>query len=103
MIPLKSAERAQVEEIVEQVKQEYQKTVHQIRWELDRDWSGDWSLYFRVVMKDSATRGKRLFKTTTIVQDALRQRIDPLELGLFCYFRFRSESEQAELREPAWA
>jgi len=34
---------------------------------------------------------------------AIREKLEPLELDLFSYFNFRSESEQAELREPSWA
>lgn len=103
MSPIKSAERAKIEEIVEQVKLELQKDVRQIRWELDRDWSGDWCIYFRVVLKDSSTRGKRLFKTTSSVRDAIRAKLEPLELDVLFYFNFRSVSEQAELCEPSWA
>lgn len=36
MTPLKSAERAKIDEIVERVKQQHHRIVHQIRWELDR-------------------------------------------------------------------
>jgi hypothetical protein len=103
MSPLKSAQRAQIDQIVEQVKQEHRKIVHQIRWELGNDWTGDPCLYFRVVMRDSATRGNRLHRATSTVQKALLDRLNPLELDLFCYFNYRSESEQAELREPSWA
>jgi hypothetical protein len=33
----------------------------------------------------------------------IRNEVDAEQLGLHSYFNFRSQSEQAELKEPAWA
>lgn len=76
--------------------------VVQIRYDIDRDWSGDWAIFFRVLLSDEASR-MRLREVTTQVVWRLAERLDFPSMGLFPYHNFRSVSEQADLREEAWA
>jgi len=73
-----------------------------IRYDIDRDWSGDWAIFFRVLLSDDASKN-RLSEVATQVVWRLSERLDFLSMGLFPYHNFRSESEQAALREEAWA
>jgi hypothetical protein len=73
-----------------------------IRYDIGQDWSGDWAIFFRVLLSDEASR-TRLREVATQVVRHLAERLDFPSMGLFPYHNFRSVSEQAELREEAWA
>jgi hypothetical protein len=73
-----------------------------IRYDIGQDWSGDWAIFFRVVLSDEASN-KRLREVATEVVWRLSDRLDYSSMGLFPYHNFRSVSEQAVLREEAWA
>jgi len=73
-----------------------------IRYDIARDWSGDWAIFFRVLLSDEAGK-KRLREVAKQVVSLLSERLDFSSLGLFEYHNFRSVSEQNVLREEAWA
>jgi len=73
-----------------------------IRYDIGKDWSGDWAIFFRILLSDQAA-ACRLRDVTSRVVRALEERVDFVSLGLFAYYNFRSVSEQAVLREEAWA
>ncbi len=102
-LPSAVTKQPQIDAVVDQVKGELAGEVVQIRYSIDTDWSGDWAIFFRIVLTDNAARGKRLKTTPSKIRDSLLEKLKPLELGLFPYFNFRSRSEQAALREEAWA
>ncbi|MGP0072740.1 MAG: hypothetical protein ACLPWF_12505 [Bryobacteraceae bacterium] len=66
------------------------------------DWTGDDALFFRIVLRDAASAPDKLRQTTHRIEMRILIEIKAHELGLQTYFNYRSESEQAELREPAW-
>jgi hypothetical protein len=72
-----------------------------IRYDIDRDWSGDWAIFFRVLLSDEASKN-RLSDVVSKVVWRLSERLDFPSMGLFPYHNFRSESEQAVLREESW-
>jgi hypothetical protein len=77
--------------------------VVRIRHAVGEDSSGQPAIFFRVLLSDRASRPDRLRRVTRKVRNLVYQEIDPLNSwGLVPYLRFRSQSEQAELREPAW-
>jgi hypothetical protein len=76
--------------------------VVRIRYEIGEDWSGQWSIFFRVVLTDDAAK-RRLRDIATKVVGELSRKLDFPGMGVFPYHNFRSESEQATLQEPAWA
>jgi len=76
--------------------------VVQIRYSVDQDWSGEWAIFFRIVLADDAARN-RLRDVRAKVVSGLGQRLDFDSLGVFVYHDFRSVSEQEKLQEPAWA
>jgi hypothetical protein len=73
-----------------------------IRYDIARDWSGDWAVFFRVLLSDEASK-TRLREVAAQVASQLEERFDFPSMGLFPYHNFRSVSEQEALREPAWA
>ena len=91
-----------IQECVEEIARELSPDVVSIRSSPGLDWSEHPALYFRVILSDSASRGDKLAQVTV---DVARRVSD--ELGLASseripYFRFRSQSEQAQLNDPAW-
>lgn len=77
--------------------------VVRIRHSIGTDWSGEPSIFFRIVLSDDASREDRLARITGRVTAALLDELKPPELGLLPYFSFRSQSEQAMLKEEAWS
>lgn len=63
--------------------------------------SGEWAVFFRVMLSDDVLQDK-LGDVATRVMWRTTDRLDLPNLGLFPYFDFRRESEQASRREPAW-
>jgi len=54
------------------------------------------------MLSDDVSRNGLLGDVATRVMWRTTDRLDLPKLRLFPYFDFRSESEQAKLREPAW-
>lgn len=78
--------------------------VVRIRFAVEPDWKDDWAVFFRVVLRDEAGETKdRLWEVTEKVREALDSRLDFDALGLLRYHNFRSVSEQAVIKEQAWA
>lgn len=73
-----------------------------INWEIGQAWDDSWGIFFRVLLSDEASKGRRLRDISTRVVSLMSEKLDLPALGLFPYFDFRSESEQAERPEPAW-
>ncbi len=102
-LPINAGKKAEIDAVVAEVARELAPSVVFIRYDIEKDWSGDWALFFRILLSDAATRGRRLSRITSQVKKLLRERLNPDELDVLVYFTFRSQSEQAELREKAWA
>ena len=75
--------------------------VVRIRYSIGPDWTGDRSIFFRIILSDAVSRPERLLKIAKRVENLKEAKAE--ELGLQTYFNFRSLSEQAELKEPSWA
>ena len=70
---------------------------------LGTDWNGESAVFFQILLADGAPRGQLLNLTKQISQAIVRQ-VQPLEeWGVLPYFNFRTQSEQARIKEPAWA
>lgn len=89
-------------EQLEQVTRDLAPDVVRIRCQASLDWSGDAALYFRVILSDDASRASRLEAVTKEVKSRLFEALDLSESDPIPYFRFRSESEQAKIREQSW-
>lgn len=77
--------------------------VVRVLYTIGEDSTGEPSILFRVLLSDAASKPNRLYKVSTHVRSEIERRIDPLNSwGLVPYVRFRSQSEQQMLQDPAW-
>jgi hypothetical protein len=102
MVPAAIVQQSEIDLKVREVEGALKPDVRHIRYEIGEDWSGQWAIFFRIVMSDEAAT-LRLREVATKVVWRLAERLDFAALGVFPYHNFRSESEQATLREEAWA
>jgi len=78
--------------------------VVRIRYTIGTDWSGEEAVHFRILLSDAASKPRRLRDVTSRVSAVIAEHVDPLNSwGLVPYLRFRSQSEQAVLKEATWA
>jgi hypothetical protein len=102
MVPAGVARETEIAEAVADVERSLASDVVHIRYEIGTDWSGDWAVFFRVLLSDEAGE-RRLRDVATKVVSRLADHLDFGAPGLPAYHNFRSESEQSVLREEAWA
>lgn len=103
LMPSGLVKQPQINAAVLTVERELAPWVRHIRYDILPDWAGDWSIFFRVVLSDEASRPQHLRDVTAQVVWRMSECLNIPELGLFPYFDFRSESEQATLNQPEWA
>ncbi len=101
-LPIAITKQPQIAAAIDAVVAELSPAVRRINYEIAQDWSGQWAVFFRVLLSDEAASRVRLRETATNVVRRTSERLDLPSLGLFPYFDFRSQSEQAVLNEPAW-
>jgi len=69
------------------------------RYTLEDDWSGDPAIFFGITLSDEAADPAILHQTARRITNFVTQQVDPAgQWGLFPYFNYRSQSEQAELK-----
>lgn len=90
------------QEQVDKIAREFAPDVIRIRFRVAPDWSEHPAIYFRVLLADHASRGDQLANITGRVRAALSDQLGLASLDHIPYFRFRSQSEQAQLKDPAW-
>jgi hypothetical protein len=100
--PLEALKQPQINSAIAEVVAQLSPWVRYIRYDIAHDWSGQWAIFFRVVLSERADK-ERLREITTQVVWRMSERLDLPNLGLFPYFDFRSEAEQAALNEAEWA
>lgn len=93
----------QINAALNEVVTELSPAVRRIRYEIAPDWNGQWAIFFPVLLSDDASKPTNLLEIGPRVVWRMSERLDLPGLGLFPYFDFRSETEQALVQEPAWA
>jgi hypothetical protein len=101
-LPSAITKQREIDAAVSQVEAELSPDVVRIRYDIGEDWSGQWAIFFRIVLSDDAAQG-RLRDIAAKVLRGLENRLDFPSMGVFAYHNFRSVSEQAMLQEEAWA
>ncbi|MGA2595063.1 MAG: hypothetical protein ABSH32_34630 [Bryobacteraceae bacterium] len=101
-LPSAINKQPQIDAAVTAVERLLAPDVVHIRYDIGRDWGGDWAIFFRVLLSDEASK-LRLRDVATQVVWRLADQLDFQALGVFPYHNFRSASEQAVLHEEAWA
>ena len=100
--PTSLEKKPQINAAVAEVLKEFSPSVKYIRFAVGQDWAGEWALFFRVMLSDDVSRNGQLGDIATRVMWRTTDHLDLPNLGMFPYFDFRSESEQAKLRDPDW-
>ncbi len=93
---------AEIDRRIKEVARNLAPDVVRIRYAITLDSTGEEAIFFRVLLSDEASREKRLAKVTERIESELLAAIPLDEFGLFSFFHYRSRSEQAMLKEPAW-
>jgi hypothetical protein len=74
-----------------------------LRYTIDNDWSGDPAIFFWITLSDDAARQTVLSQNSRRIMDLITEKLDPVgQWGLIPYFNFRSQSEQAKLKEEVF-
>jgi len=77
--------------------------VVKVRYTLEDDWTGEPVIFFWITLSDDAARDEVLHQTSRQVRDFITERLDPMaQWGLFPHFYVRSQSEQEQLKDPAF-
>jgi hypothetical protein len=97
------SKQPQIDAAVTEVVKELSPSVKKIRFDIDQDWSGQRAIFFRVLLSDDASEPINLREIAPRVVWRMSERLDLPRLGLFPYFNFRSEAEQALVKDLAWA
>lgn len=102
IVPRGLVDQSKIRTGVQRAERALAPGVVRILYSYELDWAGEYSLFFRILLTDAASAPNKLRQTTQKVTARVLSEIKAEELGLQTYFNFRSESEQAELREAAW-
>jgi hypothetical protein len=95
-------DQSEIKKAVRRAERALAPDVIRIMYSFTVDWTGEQSLFFRVLISDRASAPNRLRETTQRITARVLQEIKTEELGLQTYFNFRSKSEQEQVREPFW-
>ncbi len=103
MYPSAVTRQSEIQMAIREVERSLAPDVAHIRYEIGEDWSGQWAIFFKIVLQDDAAAMHRLRDVAAKVVWGLARQLDFPGMGVYPYHNFRSVSEQASLREPAWA
>ena len=88
---------------IERARRRLGPEVVRLKHSVGADTSGEPSIYFRIVLTDSASVEETLADVIGQISGILFDELRPYEnWGLRPYFSFRSQSEQAKRDDPAW-
>lgn len=102
-VPRDFVNRQEIEAGVQRAAQDLFPAVVRIRYDFGSDWTGDPSIFFRVVLADEFASKPKLSDIAQRIALRLMNEVKTDEQGLHAYFNYRSQSEQSQLSEPAWA
>lgn len=102
MYPPAISRQSEIQAAIDATEKSLAPDVAHIRYEIGKDWSGEWAIFFRIVLTDDAAKHRLMGVRTKVVAN-LDQQLDFPGLGVYSYHNFRSVSEQAAMQEPAWA
>jgi hypothetical protein len=88
LLPSAVARQPEINAAVSEVVRLLAADVVQIRYDIDQDRSGDYAIFFRVLLTDEASK-KRLPEVTSEVVSRLDERLDFRNLGVIAYHNFR--------------
>ena len=101
-VPRTLLDHKRLQASLQKAKRALKPDVIRIMYSFEEDWTGEPSLFFRVLITDAASDPKRLRETVQRIETKVLRETKADERGLQTYFSFRNESEQAQLRDPTW-
>ena len=90
------------QEQVDEVVRELAPDVVRVKLDHEENWFGDPVTRVYVILSDDAVRPERMGDVLRTVSDTLWDRLHLYEPGIHPHLRFRSQSEQEQLREARW-
>jgi len=70
---------------------------------LGTDWDGEPAVFFQIVLADNAGARAQLLALTKQISQGIVQQVQPLEeWGVLPYFDFKTQTDKAKMKEPAW-
>jgi hypothetical protein len=93
----------EIADAVKRVEEALRPDVVRIRFSYGDDWTGEESVFYRVLLSDKAAKSKRLGKIAQDISLKLYLDVPASDFGLHSYTNFRSKSEQDELQDPEWS
>ena len=97
------AHQAQFFAAVSQAASSLPRQIISVTPTLGTDWDGEPAVFFQILLADG-TPSAELLSVTQQFSRALVQHLEPLEeWGVLPYFNYRTQSEQARIKEPTWA
>ena len=103
IIPAIFANTPQLHADVRRAAQPLGADVVHINFEIGFDVMGFASIFFNIVLTDEASSPARLRFVTQQIALTLMNQLKTDENGVHAYFNFRSQSEVAHVKDPAWA
>jgi hypothetical protein len=104
MVPTGIVHQTQLADEIAKAIRKLGKEAVRVSYSMGTDSTGEPSIFFRIVLTDTASREDRLADVTGRIATILFDEIRPHEnWGLLPYFSFRSKSEQEERNDPEWA
>jgi hypothetical protein len=102
-VPTEIRKDPQIIAAINKVMAEESSWVRYIRYSFDQDWTGEWAVFFRVVLSNEVASRTRRNEIISRLISRITDELDLPNLGMMPHFDFRTESEQAELNGPDWA
>ncbi len=103
IVPAIFVNAQQLQADVRRAAQSLGAEVVQINFQIGCDVMGFDSIFFNIVLTDEASRPARLRFVAQHVALTLMNQLKTDENGVHAYFNFRSQSEVASTKDPAWA
>ncbi len=101
-VPSAVTKQSEIQAAIDAIERSLAPDVVRIRYEIGEDWSGQWAIFFRIVLTDDAAK-RRLRDVASKVAWGLARQLDFPGIGVYPYHNYRSVSEQNTLQEEAWA
>jgi hypothetical protein len=102
-VPAGFVHQVQLDRQIARAVRKLGKDVVRVNHSLGADSTGEPSIFFRIVLTDTASRENKLAEVTGRIAAILFDELRPHEnWGLLPYFSFRSKSEQETRNDPEW-
>lgn len=96
-------DQQEIKDAVQRAADDLFPAVVRIRYDFGSDWTGDPSIFFRIVLADEVAQKPKLSEIAQRVALVLLREVKVEEQGLHAFFNFRSLAEQSKLNDSDWA